>query len=95
GTAYYLGRGLPLDPAQAAHWYRAAALGGDVGAMYLLASMYEHGDGVAADLRLARYWYDQGAQAGDLLAAAKAREMAARLAAADAAGPAPAATARP
>ena len=79
GTAYYLGRGLPRDLPQAAHWYRAAALGGDVGAMYLIASMYEHGDGLAADLRLASYWYLQAAQAGDVLAAAKAREMAERL----------------
>jgi hypothetical protein len=47
-----------IRPAEAARWYREAAKGGDVGAQYLLASMYEQGDGVERDLRLARYWYD-------------------------------------
>jgi TPR repeat protein len=60
GTAYYLGRGRGRT-ARAAHWYREAAKGGDEGAMYLLASMYEQGDGVPQDRRLARHWYGQAA----------------------------------
>jgi TPR repeat protein len=45
GTACFLGRGTPQDLAQAAQWYRQAALAGDLGAMYILASMYEKGEG--------------------------------------------------
>jgi TPR repeat protein len=59
-----------------------AAKGGDVGAQYLLASMYEQGDGVARDLRLARYWYDAAARNGDDAAPLKVREIDARLEAA-------------
>ena len=47
--------------------------GGDVGAMYLLASMYEQGDGVERDLRLARYWYAIAASNGDEAAPADHR----------------------
>jgi TPR repeat protein len=74
-TAYYLGRGAPLDMEQAAHWYREAAKGGDVGAQYLLASMYETGLGLPADLRLARYWYDIAARNGDEAAPAKVKDL--------------------
>jgi TPR repeat protein len=63
----------------AAHWYREAAKGGDVGAQYLIASMYEHGEGVACDLRLARYWYDIAAKNGDVAAPGKVRELDERL----------------
>ena len=62
-------------PADAMRWYREAAKGGDVGAQYLLASMYEQGDGAERDLRLARYWYDIAARNGDPAAAIKAREL--------------------
>lgn len=79
GTGYYLGRGAPQDAAAAAHWYREAAQRGDVGAMYLIASMYESGLGVDCDLRLALYWYSRAADEGDVAAAAKAREIGARL----------------
>ena len=57
--------------------------------MYLLASLYEQGDGVEQDLRLARYWYDIAARNGDDAAPGKVREIDARLAGAG--GP----TARP
>jgi len=75
GTAYYLGRGVQRDMAQAARWYREAAKGGDVGAQYLLASMYEAGEGVERDLRLARYWYDIAAKNGDEAAPGKVKEL--------------------
>ena len=71
----------PKDAARAVHWFREAAKGGDVGAMYLLASMYEQGDGVERDLRLARYWYDVAARNGDEAAPDKVRQLDAALAA--------------
>jgi TPR repeat protein len=46
-----------------------------VGAQYLIASMYEHGDGVAQDLRLARYWYEAAARNGDEAAPGKLQEL--------------------
>lgn len=79
GTAHYLGRGVPLDKAQAAHWYREAAKGGDVGAQYLIAAMYETGDGVEPDLRLAAYWYAMAAAQGDEAAPGKLRELERRM----------------
>src|SRR5436853_285534 len=63
----------------AAHWYREAANHGDVGAQYILGSMYEKGDGVSADLRLARYWYAAAARQGDEAAPAKLKDIDARL----------------
>jgi TPR repeat protein len=39
--------------------------------MYLVASMYEQGDGVPRDLRLARHWYAEAARQGDVAAAAR------------------------
>jgi TPR repeat protein len=62
-------------------WYREAAKAGDIGAMYLVGSMYEHGEGVEPDLRLARYWYALAALGGDEAAPGKLREVDARLAA--------------
>jgi TPR repeat protein len=61
--------------ARAAHWFREAARAGDVGAQYLLASLYERGDGVEQDLRLARYWYDVAAKNGDEAAPAKVKAL--------------------
>jgi uncharacterized protein len=78
GTAHYLGRGRPKDATRAAHWYREAAKAGDVGAAYILASMYEQGDGVERDLRLARYWYQRAAEMGDDAAPFKVKELDAR-----------------
>jgi len=78
-TAHYLGRGAPLDKAQAARWYRLAAQGGDGGAMYLYASMVESGDGVQRDLAEARYWYAAAARNGEAGAAEKAKALETRL----------------
>ena len=80
-TGHYLGRGVPRDEARALHWYRIAGQAGDVGAQYLLGSMYETGLGTAPDLRLARYWYDLAAQQGDEAASVKRDEVSRRLAA--------------
>jgi TPR repeat protein len=51
-----------------------------VAAQYILASLYEKGDGVATDLRLARYWYEVAARQGDEAAPSKVRELDARMA---------------
>ncbi len=79
GLAHYLGRGVPLDAAQAAEWFRQAGERGEVGSQYLLASMLEAGLGVPKDLRLARAWYARAAEQGDLAAAAKRDELDRRL----------------
>ena len=71
----FLGRGRSKDLVQALRWYREAAKGGDDGAQYIVASMYEHGDGTEIDLRLARYWYEMAARNGDRAAEGKVREM--------------------
>jgi TPR repeat protein len=42
--------------------------------------MYEHGDGLALDLRLPRFWFDLAAKAGDVAARGKLKEAEARLA---------------
>jgi TPR repeat protein len=71
--------GAAKDTALAAHWYRIAAQGGDVGAMYIYASMAEAGDGVAQDLHESRYWYAAAARNGDEAAPSKLKEIDARL----------------
>lgn len=65
----------PPGIAQAHRWYLEAAKAGDVGAQYLVASMFETGLGVAADERLARYWYDAAARNGDAAAKAKLKAL--------------------
>ena len=75
-----MGRGTAANSAEALRWFRQAANGGDIGAQYIVGSMYEKGDGVAADLRLARYWYAAAARQGDEAAPAKLVEIDARLA---------------
>ncbi|MCX8005696.1 MAG: sel1 repeat family protein, partial [Burkholderiaceae bacterium] len=62
-----------------AYWYERAAEQGDEAASYILASLYENGDGVARDLARARYWYGQAAARGDRAAALKARELGRKL----------------
>ena len=61
--------------AQAHRWYLEAAKAGDVGAQYLVASMFETGLGVEADARLARYWYEAAAKNGDVAAKAKIKAL--------------------
>jgi Sel1 repeat len=61
-------------------WLRKSAMQGLSQAQFNLGLLYEHGDGVKANLRRARYWYLQAAQHGDVLARAKAEEMEQRLA---------------
>jgi uncharacterized protein len=76
-TNHYLG--TAKSPERAAHWFREAAKNGEVGSQYMLASMYEKGEGVPLDLRLAAYWYEIAAQNGDIGARFKHREVQERL----------------
>jgi TPR repeat protein len=67
-------------PAEAARWFREAAKGGDVGAQYLLASMYEQGDGVdAATCAWRVTGTTSAAKNGDVAAPGKVRELDARV----------------
>jgi uncharacterized protein len=68
GTQYFLGR-------EAARWYERAAEQGDEGSAYIVASLYEKGEGVAQDRVRAFYWYSRAAAGGDPAAVYKAREM--------------------
>jgi TPR repeat protein len=81
GTQYFLGRGgVPQDDATAARWYEQAARGGHWGAQFLIASMYEHGNGVRRDERLALRWYERAKSGGDELAPVKVEQLKLRIA---------------
>jgi TPR repeat protein len=47
--------------------------------MFLVASLYEHGEGVPLDLAEARYWYAAAARNGEPGADLKVKELDARL----------------
>ena len=81
GTQYLLGRGgVRQDDGAAAHWYERAAGAGHWGAQFLIASMYEHGNGVSRDEQLALRWYERARQGGDEVAPLKVEELRLRLA---------------
>jgi TPR repeat protein len=81
GTQYFLGRGgVPQDDTLAARWYEQAAGGGHWGAQFLIASMYEHGNGVRRDERLALRWYERAKSGGDELAPVKVEQLKLRIA---------------
>lgn len=61
---YAEGDGVPQDKAQAAAWYREAALMGDVDASMRLACMYADGNGVPRDMDKAILWYHWAASTG-------------------------------
>ncbi len=64
GFAYEIGRGVEMDPIQAATWYRKAAVGGDPHGQINLGSCYQYGKGVAPDIDKAIHWYRQAAEQG-------------------------------
>jgi hypothetical protein len=69
GNLYESGQSvLPLDPAQAAEWYRRAADKGHAGAAMNLAMMYFDGQGVRRDVPQAVAWYERAADRGDAIA---------------------------
>jgi TPR repeat protein len=81
GTQYFLGRGgVPQDDAAAARWYELAATAGHWGAQYLIASMYEHGNGVRRDEQLALRWYERAKAGGDEVAPLKVEQLRLRIA---------------
>jgi TPR repeat protein len=61
---YSDGAGRPVDPVQAARWYRRAAQQGDAVAQMNLGEMYERGRGVPRDAVEAFVWYDRAARQG-------------------------------
>lgn len=73
GLAHYMGRGTPVNLGRAAELFMQAGNAGEVGSQYILASMYEKGQGVPQDERLALAWYERAAAAGDDAAKVKAR----------------------
>jgi Sel1 repeat-containing protein/PEGA domain-containing protein len=65
GVIYDQGYGVNKDPAQAALWFRKAAMTGNRDATYQLATMYENGRGVPQDQKQAIDWYRKAALLGD------------------------------
>ena len=70
GEKYYYGRGVRLDYAEAAKWYRKAAEQGNSDAQYSLGHMYQFGQGVRQNSRDAANWFLKAAAQGH----AKARK---------------------
>lgn len=70
GEKYYYGRGVRLDYAEAAKWYRKAAEQGNSDAQYSLGHMYLFGLGVRQNSRDAANWFLKAAAQGN----AKARK---------------------
>ena len=65
GARYTEGRGVAVDMAEAANWYKLAADRGSVPAQYRLGNLFEKGNGVARDLDKALAYYSQAADAGN------------------------------
>lgn len=66
--AHSQGRGVPRDDAQAALWYRRAAVHGYVPARSALGRIYDEGKGVPRSPSKAMKWYRLAAQRGDIAA---------------------------
>ena len=64
GLMHDLGDGVPLDDAQAVHWYRLAADQGVADAQYLLGTMYDGAEGVPEDNAEAIRWFRLAAEQG-------------------------------
>ncbi len=65
GARYTEGRGVPVDMAEAANWYKLAADRGSAPAQYRLGNLFEKGNGIARDLDKAIAYYEQAAAAGN------------------------------
>jgi localization factor PodJL len=65
GLHYAEGQGVPVDLAQAAHWFEQAAAKGLAPAQFRLASLLEKGQGVAKDLVRAEQLYLAAANKGN------------------------------
>ncbi|MDP9051479.1 MAG: sel1 repeat family protein [Acidobacteriota bacterium] len=62
--AYLTGKGVPPDPALAAHWYEKAAESGNAEAQNLVGHFYASGIGVSADPARALRWYQLARASG-------------------------------
>jgi len=65
GARYTEGRGVAVDMAEAANWYKLAADRGSAPAQYRLGNLFEKGNGIARDLDKAIVYYEQAAAAGN------------------------------
>jgi hypothetical protein len=61
GVMFARGDGVAQDYAEAAAWFREAAINGNVAAQYDLAVLYEHGLGVPHNMNEALIWYHSAA----------------------------------
>lgn len=64
GIMYEFGRGVPLDRAEAAKWYRMAAEQGFVKAQHTLGVLYNLGHNVPRDRAEAAKWFRKAAEQG-------------------------------
>ena len=60
GEIYYYGLGVKTNYQEAFKHYMQGAEEGYYGSMYMVAYMYQKGQGVKADRKLAREWYEKG-----------------------------------
>lgn len=65
GEDYYEGKGVPQDYAEAAKWFRMAAVKGHAEAQYWLAVLNYSGKGVTRDLTEAAAWCRKAAEQGN------------------------------
>ena len=68
GVLYGMGRGVPLDDAEAVRWYRLAAEQGHARAQFNLGASYDFGRGVIEDADEAVRWYRLAAEQGEAAA---------------------------
>jgi uncharacterized protein len=61
GIAYHYGKGVKIDPVEAAKWFRRAAEQGDELAQYMLGNCYVNGSGVATNAVEAIKWWRRSA----------------------------------
>jgi len=66
GLAYYLGKGISKNDAEAARWFRKAAEQGLTEAQFNLGVMYDYGRGVSKNAVEAVRWYRKAAEKGDV-----------------------------
>merc|ERR1740139_767591 len=62
GDYHYYGQGTPIDLEAAVYHYRTAAEARSAQAMFNLAWMYAHGEGLARDFHLAKRHYDMASE---------------------------------
>jgi TPR repeat protein len=79
GLLHQVGRGVPVDPEEAARWYEKAAQAGFARAQYDLARLHESRETVPGNLVRAYAWYKLAGQQRYLDARKRRRRVADRL----------------